>query len=127
MHQELRSLSTLRGRLGYAAGNVLLYATGGLAVGQVEYAFGLTDAQFAGGGFAGASNSQLKVGYTGGAGVEISFGQFSVKTEYLFYDLGQETLTAPFLIGGVPEPFTFRPEFDTQGHILRIGTNFPLN
>ena len=50
-----------------------------------------------------------------------------MKTEYLFYDLGQETLTAPFLIGGVPEPFIFRPEFDTQGHILRIGTNFPLN
>jgi opacity protein-like surface antigen len=127
MHQELSSLSTVRGRLGYAAGNILLYATGGLAVGQVEYAFGLTDDQFVGGGFAGASNSQLKVGYTGGAGVEISFGQFSVKTEYLFYDLGQETLTAPFLIGGAPEPFTFRPEFDTQGHILRIGTNFPLN
>ena len=127
MHQELSSLSTVRGRLGYAAGNVLLYATGGLAVGQVEYAFGLTDEQFVGGGFAGASNSQLKVGYTGGAGVEISFGQWSLKTEYLFYDLGQETLTAPFLIGGVPEPFTFRPEFDTQGHILRIGTNFPLN
>lgn len=127
MRQEMTSLSTLRGRLGYAAGNFLLYATGGLAVGQVEYAFGLTDAQFVGGGFAGASNSQLKVGYTGGAGVEISFGQFSVKTEYLYYNLGQETLTAPFLIGGVPEPFTFRPEFDTQGHILRIGTNFPLN
>ena len=44
MHQELSSLSTLRGRLGYAADNILLYATGGLAVGQVEYAFGLTDA-----------------------------------------------------------------------------------
>ncbi len=127
MHQELSSLSTVRGRLGYAFDNILLYATGGLAVGQVEYSFGLTDASFVGGGFAGASNSKLAVGYTGGAGVEISFGQLSLKTEYLFYDLGQETLTAPFLIGGVPEPFTFRPEFDTQGHILRIGTNFPLN
>jgi opacity protein-like surface antigen len=127
MHQELSSLSTVRGRLGYAFDNILLYATGGLAVGQVEYSFGLTDAQFAGGGFAGASNSKLAVGYTGGAGVEVWFGQWSLKTEYLFYDLGQETLTAPFLIGGVPEPFTFRPEFDTQGHILRIGTNFPLN
>ena len=84
--------------------------------------------QHAGGGFArGDSSSKLAVGYTGGAGVEISFGQWSLKTEYLFYDLGQETLTAPFLIGGAPEPFIFRPEFDTQGHILRVGTNFPLN
>jgi outer membrane immunogenic protein len=69
----------------------------------------------------------LKAGYTTGGGIEISFGQWSLKTEYLFYDLGRETLTAPFLIGGVAEPFTFRPEFDTQGHILRVGTNFPLN
>ena len=70
----------------------------------------------------------MKVGYTGGAGVEISFGQFSVKTEYLFYDLGQETLTAPIASSAAfREPFTFRPEFDTQGHIFRIGTNFPLN
>jgi opacity protein-like surface antigen len=127
MHQELQSLSTVRARLGYTFENILLYATGGLAVGQVEYAFGLTDDQFVGGGFAGASNSQLKAGYTTGGGIEISFGQWSLKTEYLFYDLGRETLTAPFLIGGVPEPFTFRPEFDTQGHILRVGTNFPLN
>lgn len=126
MHQELQSLSTVRARLGYAVDNILVYATGGLAVGQVEYAFGLTDDQFVGGGFAGASNSQLRAGYTAGGGIEISFGQWSLKTEYLFYDLGQETLTAPFLIGGAQEPFTFRPEFDTQGHIVRVGTNFPL-
>jgi opacity protein-like surface antigen len=128
MHQELSSLSTLRGRLGYAFDNVLLYATGGLALGQVEYSFGYNDPSFlAGLGSAAASDSQLKAGYTGGAGVEVSFGQWSLKTEYLFYDLGQETLTAPFILGGVPEPFAFRPEFDTQGHIVRVGTNFPLN
>jgi opacity protein-like surface antigen len=127
MHQELQSLSTLRARLGYTVDNVLIYATGGLAIGQVSYAFGLVDDQFVGGGLAAASDSQLRAGYTTGGGVEVSFGQWSLKTEYLFYDLGTETLTAPFLIGGVPEPFTFRPEFNTQGHIVRIGTNFPLN
>lgn len=127
LHQELSSLSTVRGRFGYAFDNVLLYATGGLAVGQVEYSFRLTDPSLVGGGFAGDSNSKLAVGYTGGAGIEISFGQWSLKTEYLFYDLGQETLTAPFLIGGAREPFTFRPEFHTQGHIVRIGTNFHFN
>ena len=127
LHQELSSLSTVRGKLGYAFDNVLIYVTGGLAIGQVEYSFRLTDPSLAGGGFAGDSNSKLAVGYTGGAGIEISFGQWSLKTEYLFYDLGQETLTAPFLIGGTREPFTFRPEFHTQGHIARIGTNFHFN
>ena len=125
MHQELSSLSTARGRVGYSFDNVLLYATGGLAVGQVDYVFELNWPDIR--GFARGESSKLAVGYTGGAGVEISFGQWSLKTEYLFFDLGQETLTAPFLINGAPEPFTFRPEFDTQGHILRIGTNFPLN
>ena len=37
MHQELQSLSTMRARLGYAFDNIRLYATGGLAVGQVSY------------------------------------------------------------------------------------------
>jgi outer membrane immunogenic protein len=127
LHQELSSLSTVRGRLGYAFDNVLLYVTGGLAVGQVDYSFRLTDPSLVGGGFASDSESKLAVGYAGGAGIELSLGKWSLKTEYLFYDLGEETLTAPFRIGGATEPFTFRPEFDTQGHIVRVGTNFHLN
>ena len=50
-----------------------------------------------------------------------------VASDLLFYDLGSESLTAPFAINGATEPFTFRPEFETFGHILRVGTNFPLN
>jgi opacity protein-like surface antigen len=125
MHQELSSLSTVRGRLGYTFDNILLYATGGLALGQVDYAFELNWPDI--GGFAQDESSKLAAGYTLGAGVEIALGQWSLKTEYLFYDLGSESLTAPFLINGAPEPFIFRPEFTTQGHIIRIGTNFSLN
>jgi opacity protein-like surface antigen len=125
MHQELSSLSTLRGRVGYSFDNILLYATGGLALGQVEYVFELNWPDI--NGFARGESSKLAAGYTGGAGVEIAFGGWSLKTEYLFYDLGSESLAAPFLINGATEPFTFRPEFETFGHILRVGTNFPLN
>jgi opacity protein-like surface antigen len=122
VHQELNSLSTVRGRLGYAFDNVLVYATGGLAVGQVDYKFQLAWPDIA--GTAGDQKSDLAVGYTGGAGIEVRFGSWSVKTEYLFYDLGQESLEAPFYLGGVVQPFTFRPRFETEGHIVRIGTNF---
>jgi opacity protein-like surface antigen len=125
MHQELSSLSTVRGRVGYSFDNILLYATGGLALGQVEYVFELNWPDI--NGFARGESSKLAVGYTGGAGVEIAFGQWSLKTEYLFYDLGSESLSAPFLLNGAAEPFVFRPDFNTQGHILRVGTNFPLN
>ena len=48
MHQELSSLSTVRGRVGYAFDNILLYATGGLAVGQVDYVFELNWPDMAG-------------------------------------------------------------------------------
>src|SRR4029079_12780259 len=125
MHQELSSLSTLRGRVGYSFDNILLYATGGLALGQVEYVFQLNWPDI--NGFARGESSKLAAGYTGGAGVEIAFGGWSLKTEYLFYDLGSESLAAQFLLNGATEPFTFRPEFETFVHILRVGTNFPLN
>jgi opacity protein-like surface antigen len=125
MHQELSSLSTVRGRVGYSFDNILLYATGGLALGQVEYVFELNWPDI--GGFARGESSKLAVGYTGGAGVEIGFGQWSLKTEYLFYDLGDESVAAPFSINGAPEPFIFRPDFTTQGHIVRVGTNFHFN
>lgn len=125
MHQELSSLATVRGRVGYAFDNILLYATGGLALGQVEYVFELNWPDI--NGFARDEKSKLVAGYTGGAGIEIAFGGWSLKTEYLFYDLGSESLNAPFKISGVREPFEFRPDVDTQGHLLRAGINFPLN
>jgi opacity protein-like surface antigen len=121
-HQELNSLSTVRGRLGYAFGNVLLYGTGGLAVGQVDYKFEFNLPDIPGG--ASDQDSKLAVGYTGGAGVEIRFGNWSLKTEYLYYDLGQETLNAPLYLSGVLQPFSLRPKFETEGHIVRVGTNY---
>lgn len=125
VHQSLNSLSTVRGRLGYAFDNVLVYTTAGLAVGQVEYEFKLDWPDI--GGVASDRSSGLQLGYTGGAGVEVGFGTWSIKTEYLYYNLGDETLNAPFFLAGVPQPFAFRPHFVTEGHIIRIGTNFPLN
>jgi opacity protein-like surface antigen len=123
--QDLKSLSTLRARLGYSIENVLLYATGGLAVGQVDYAFQLNWPDI--GGFAGDQMSKLAVGYTLGGGLEIALGSWSVKTEYLLFDLGQENLNAQFTRAGSREPFVFRPEFETQGHIVRVGTSYHFN
>ena len=130
VHQSLNSLSTVRARVGYAFDNVLIYGTGGLAVGQVEYEFKYVFPDLGAPGVTGTANdrkSGLELGYTAGAGVEVGFGTWSLKTEYLFYNLGDETLNAPFLIDGATQPFTFRPHFVTEGHIVRVGTNFPLN
>jgi outer membrane immunogenic protein len=70
---------TLRGRVGIAFSNVLLYATAGLAYGAGQ----LTMFRF--------SQDQTNLGWTAGGGIEVGFGQnWSAKTEYLYYDLGNQ-------------------------------------
>ncbi|TCT13644.1 outer membrane immunogenic protein [Tepidamorphus gemmatus] len=95
--------ATLRGRVGYAAGNVLLYGTGGLAVGNVAVSG------------AGLSASDTRVGWTLGAGLEAALtNNFTLRGEYLYTDLGKTDGT----LGGVP----FASEFDS--HTVRAGITY---
>jgi outer membrane immunogenic protein len=104
------SLGTFRGRVGYALGpqgTWLVYATGGLAVGDLE----ASDSLF------NASGSKFRAGWTVGAGVETAFWRnWSVKAEYLYIDLGKTVL---FNIGpGVPETVSF------SANVVRVGLNY---
>lgn len=71
-------LSTVRGRLGYAAGSFLPYVTGGAAFGDIRAATpGL------------AGGSATNTGWTLGGGVEYALTRnWSFKAEYLYVDLG---------------------------------------
>ena len=81
-------LATARGRLGYAAGTWLFYATGGFAFTDLHGNFSFAETAF--GGSEAASLSSSKTGYTVGGGVEASLSrQWSVKAEYLFVDFGK--------------------------------------
>jgi outer membrane immunogenic protein len=72
-------LSTVRGRLGYAADRFMPYITGGAAFGDVKAATP---------GFAGGSSD--RAGWTLGAGLEFAVAQnWSLKAEYLYVDLGK--------------------------------------
>jgi outer membrane immunogenic protein len=75
-------LGTARGRIGYAGwGNWLPYITGGAAYGDIKFTNPV-----------GASETQNKLGWTLGAGVEYAFmGAWSIKAEYLYVDLGSMT------------------------------------
>ena len=65
LDQKIEWFGTVRGRAGIlAAPKVLLYATGGLAYGEVR------TAETIGAGLFGFSNTDTRVGYTVGAGVE---------------------------------------------------------
>ncbi|MBJ7533155.1 porin family protein [Rhodomicrobium vannielii ATCC 17100] len=77
---SLNYFGTVRGRLGYAFGNTLAYATGGFAYGEFEYSVpGL------------GSASETETGYVVGGGLEHKFTQnISGKLEYQYLNLGEE-------------------------------------
>jgi len=94
---------TVRARVGYAWGGVLLYGTGGFAYGGVKTGFTYTDNNtFTTGGtaltpqFARFTNTKTQTGWVAGAGIEYKIApNWSLKGEYQFVDLGSNS-TAPF-------------------------------
>jgi outer membrane immunogenic protein len=99
-------ISTERGRIGYAFDRLLPYVTGGLAVGDIR-----ASANGVG------SGSAVNAGWTVGAGLEYALpGNWSVKAEYLYADLGRFncagcTLTPP-------------DNVSLQQNIFRAGVNY---
>jgi outer membrane immunogenic protein len=120
--EKIDWFGTLRLRAGIAADRLLLYVTGGLIYGHVNYA-AETDFRPVGTVHYPASFSKTKAGWTGGGGLEWAFApNWSAKAEYLYYDLGDETFTAnPSL--PLP-PFQVRYTWQTTGHIARVGVNY---
>ena len=77
-------LATGRGRLGFAANNILLYGTAGIAGGGVTIQTTLNPNDGTNGTHAS------RVGYALGGGVEWGINaHWTAKSEYMFYDLGK--------------------------------------
>ena len=121
--------ATFRGRAGLLADpSLLLYATGGLAVGEVKFG---TQATLTGQLFDGnnapagapvtvvgatVSESQTRWGWTAGAGFEKKFNRnWSAKLEYLYLDLRSATS-----FGGTANETTVK----FHDHVLRAGFNY---
>lgn len=93
--EKLDWLGTTRAKLGYAAGPVLFYGTGGVAYGKVENSLGLTlPTNTPPSTFFGA-NSSVQGGWAAGGGIEYGWQHWLARIEYLHYDLGSHTVTAP--------------------------------
>ena len=85
---DLRTLSSVRARVGYAFDRVLPYVTGGLAYGNVRF----RSAQ--------GSDSQFQFGWTAGAGVETALTDYvSARVQYTYSDLGSDEFL-PNVLGG---------------------------
>lgn len=128
-HERIQWLGTVRGRIGFSPMcRLLIYGTGGLAYGNVDYSaqtnFGTTF-------FHGASYpvnfTETSTGWTAGGGVEYAINpHWTVRAEYLHYDLGSPSKTGSEFIAGVPQNlgFAVKYNFDTDGNIVRGGLNY---
>jgi outer membrane immunogenic protein len=115
-HQDFRSrwLATFRGRAGWVAiPNMYFYATGGLALANVDTASTVN----LNGTINNVSDSTTHAGWTLGAGLEWMFvagGPWSAKVEYLYVDLGHAS---------TPLPISNNDRSITE-NIFRIGINY---
>jgi outer membrane immunogenic protein len=92
---------TVRGRLGYALSNVLLYATAGLGYGGGRLVI------------TGLSEDQTHFGWTGGGGIEMGLTpNWSAKAEYLFISLSDKTYVLSGATAGI------------DSHLVRFGVNY---
>ena len=122
-HQDTKWFGTLRPRAGFApTSKVFLYGTGGLAYGHVNYS---ANADFRPQGPIQypAASSKTKTGWTVGGGVEVGINKhWSWKAEYLYYNLGNESMT------GNPTPanppFQVGYNSQTKAHTFNTGVNF---
>lgn len=104
---DINWFSTVRGRIGYAAGPTLIYFTGGWAFADLS--------QSVNSPVVSMSKDSVESGYTIGGGVEWQFApNWSLKTEYLYVDLGDQTLSSP--------AGTYTTE--TDFHTVRAGINY---
>jgi outer membrane immunogenic protein len=103
-------LATVRGRVGYAFNNVLLFGTAGGAVARIKTGL-IPPSTF---------DSSTEAGWTVGAGIEVGFApNWTAKAEYLFVDLPNATCTTMtncgFLAGST---VTFNE------NMVRVGVNY---
>jgi outer membrane immunogenic protein len=91
--EQIDWFGTVRGKLGYAQNNWLLYATGGLAYGRVATSGNFNFPSIPGANFPGSSDA-TNVGWTLGAGLNYALtANWIVGFEYLYVDLGRVSYT----------------------------------
>lgn len=141
---SLNYIGTVRGRIGVLiCPSLLAFGTGGLAYGGVDTNLQNYQALFVTSsnsssvntgqyGLVNGSNyfSNTLVGWTAGGGLEwLVASNWSIKAEYLYYDLGKVTGTVAntfySTLGGAPSPQSITNySYNQNGNIVRLGLNY---
>ena len=107
---ESEWLATLRGRVGYAFDNFLLYGTAGAAVARIKTGL-IPPSTF---------DSSTEAGWAVGAGFEVGFApNWTAKVEYLFVDLPNATCTTTTNCGVLAGSIVSFNE-----NMVRVGVNY---
>jgi outer membrane immunogenic protein len=110
---KLESMETVTARVGFAADRALFYVKGGAAWAKHSYDNPAT-------GLPTAVSSDVRNGWTAGAGIEYAFaGPWSVLAEYDYLDFGTRDLA--FSTANV---FNFSENVRDTVHILKVGVNY---
>ena len=127
---DLEYLGTLRARLGAVVngGNTLVYATGGLAWGNIESSVSMSAPSPATGvtQFRGSSDN-TETGYVLGAGIEQAIdSKLRMTASYMYYDLGHDTVNVALVPTAVPlgGGTGYNSKFETTGHLFRVGVGY---
>lgn len=128
-------LGTVRGRVGFlVTPSWLVYGTGGLAYGSVSSSTMISAAETPMSGImisntAGAFSSSTRTGWTAGFGVEaMVVPNWTIKAEWLHYDLGSATYSNGQLVGTLGGAIAFLDASTStvkfSGDIVRVGFNY---
>jgi len=114
VYSKLSALGTVRGRFGYAFDRLLVYATGGLAFGNVH-----NRASYRQDPVYTVDESKWKTGWTVGGGIEYALtNNWTVRAEGLYVDLGRSNFIAPGNASGCS--FGFKNAYA----LGRLGVNY---
>jgi len=126
---SMNFFGTVRGRLGYAPSDrLLIFATGGLAFGQVDLDASVRGVDAPALNWNG-SNEEFKFGWSLGAGGEYKFtDRWSFKLDGLYYDLDDSSVTARGNAAvraiGALDGIDYRTSVDNTGFLARAGVNY---
>jgi outer membrane immunogenic protein len=125
---DLQSLATIRARLGWAFDHLLLYGTGGIALGNTNDFYTYNLPAF-GQNFQNTWSTN-RTGYAAGAGVEYALGyNLSAKLEGIWYHLDGTSYQAGNLnaAGGVPPNAVHVIAANADsGWMLKVGLNYKV-
>lgn len=121
-------LATFRGRAGYLVRpDLLVFATGGLALTNQSASYSYVDNWIFNGGAAGSSRtSQLAAGYAAGAGIDwIVSGNWTLRAEYLHAGFGtQRTSGFIYVLQAPPARSPYSSSANLSADLIRTGLTY---